>query len=84
MTIVEAMASGCVPVVRDAAGPREIITPDTGFLWKSVNEAVDHVARIMSNEMLRKKLSVNAIQRAKKFDVQAYQKRLMEIIQQYS
>jgi glycosyltransferase involved in cell wall biosynthesis len=84
MTIVEAMASGCVPVVRDAAGPREIITPESGFLWKSVSQAVKHIARILSNEKLRQKLSLNAIQRAKKFDIPAYQKRLMEIIRQYS
>lgn len=84
MTIVEAMASGCIPVVRDAAGPKEIITPESGFLWRSTNEAVEHIARILSDDQLQRKLSLNAIKRARRFDVQSYKRRLIEIIQQYT
>jgi glycosyltransferase involved in cell wall biosynthesis len=81
ITIVEAMASGCVPIVRNAGGPREIITSESGLMWDSIPEAIKHVSNILSDEKLRKKLSSEAVERAKKFSPEVYQKRLIEIIQ---
>ncbi|HWY28046.1 MAG TPA: glycosyltransferase, partial [Candidatus Sulfotelmatobacter sp.] len=34
ITIVEAMAAGCVPIVHDSGGPREIVGEDIGFRWR--------------------------------------------------
>lgn len=82
ITIVEAMASGCIPIVRNATGPREIVTSESGFKWNSIYEAIKYISKILSNGELRQKLSSNAVERAKKFSPEAYQKRLIEIIQQ--
>jgi len=81
ITIVEAMASGCIPIVRNAAGPREIVTSESGFKWDSICEAIKYISKILSNEELRQKLSSNVVERAKKFSPEAYQKSLIEIIQ---
>ncbi|HZY47165.1 MAG TPA: glycosyltransferase, partial [Candidatus Bathyarchaeia archaeon] len=35
ITVVEAMSAGCVPIVHDSGGPKEIVQ-DVGFLWYSV------------------------------------------------
>ncbi|MBO0889214.1 glycosyltransferase, partial [Candidatus Bathyarchaeota archaeon] len=47
ISIVEAMAAGCVPVVHDSGGPREIVTPEVGFRWLQVDEAVKRIAALM-------------------------------------
>jgi glycosyltransferase involved in cell wall biosynthesis len=82
IAIVEAMASGCIPIVRNATGPREIVTSESGFKWNSINEAIKYISKILLNEELRQKLSSNALERAKKFSPEAYQKRLVEVIRQ--
>ena len=38
ITIVEAMAAGCVPVVNDSGGPPEIVSDDVGYRWNSIGE----------------------------------------------
>ena len=47
MTTVEAMAGGCVPVVIDKAGQREIITPDVdGFRWSTPQQLMSQTERV--------------------------------------
>src|SRR5690348_11024217 len=44
ITIVEAMAASCVPVVNDSGGPREIVSNEVGFRWSQIDEAVGQVS----------------------------------------
>lgn len=46
MTVVEAALNGCVPLVYDAAGPKEIVeTIGAGYCYKTVDEAVRFLTR---------------------------------------
>lgn len=46
VSIVEAMASGCVPIVHDSGGPREFVPKD--LRYKSIEEAVMKIERAIS------------------------------------
>lgn len=81
ITTVEAMASGCVPVVINAGGQPEIITPDSGFIWNTREELKKFTQQIVENEDLRIKLMKNAIARSQYFDINAFKKRFKEIIE---
>jgi len=81
ITIVEAMASGCIPIVRNSGGPVEIVTKEVGFKWNSIREAVTQISRILSDKDLQEKLSFGAIQRAQTFNPEVFQEKIIEIIQ---
>ncbi|MFZ2202217.1 MAG: glycosyltransferase family 4 protein, partial [Microgenomates group bacterium] len=49
ITTVEAMAAGCVPVVVDKGGQREIITPGTGYLCDSVEKMVETTVDLLNS-----------------------------------
>jgi glycosyltransferase involved in cell wall biosynthesis len=83
IVIVEAMAAGCVPVVHDSGGPREIVTPSVGFRWNSVNEAEEQITTLMQNEGLRQKLSRAAMDRSKLFSAERFEAGLSGIVENY-
>src|SRR5438445_7653949 len=56
ITIVEAIAAGCVPVVNDSGGRREIVTSDVGWRWKTLDEAVHQIFAMDNDEAIRRKL----------------------------
>src|SRR5467141_817202 len=57
ITIVEAMAAGCVPIVHDSGGPREIVTSDVGFRWSHLLAAVRQITTLAEDDRLRRELS---------------------------
>ena len=83
IAIVEAMASGCVPVVHDSGGPREIVTDQVGYRWKNLSEAVDKIARLVSDEMLRREMSAAASARAQLYSSAAFESGLAKILVDY-
>ena len=83
ITIVEAMASGCVPVVHDSGGPREIVTREVGFRWTETTQAADQISKLMENEPFRTKLSEAASVRANTFSTEAYESTLTHELAKY-
>lgn len=80
ITTVEAMAGGCVPVVFDGGGHREIVRDGVdGFLWSSLSERCDGTMRIVHDESLRSRLSDAARIRAEAFSDEAFAGRWREI-----
>jgi glycosyltransferase involved in cell wall biosynthesis len=76
MTTVEAMAGGCVPIVIDRAGQKEIVRPDVdGYRWDSPDGLFDATVRVASDEQLRVRLSGSAQERAQAFSDQAFAER---------
>ena len=59
---VEAMGAGCVPVVINAGGQKEIVENEkSGFLWNTIDELIEKTNKIMKDHSLWKKMSENAI-----------------------
>ena len=80
MTTVEAMAGGCVPIVIDKAGQKEIITPGVdGYRWSTPAQLKQQTARIAGDEALRARLSAAAVRRSATFSDEAFADRWQEI-----
>jgi glycosyltransferase involved in cell wall biosynthesis len=76
MTTVEAMAGGCVPVVIDRAGQKEIVRPDVdGYRWNTPAELIDATVRVGSDEALRARLAASSQARAQAFSDEAFAER---------
>lgn len=80
ITTVEAMASGCVPVVINMGGQKEIITENSGFKWNTRNELINYTVKLIKNEKLLKQMSEAAITRSRFFSRNNFKNKFKEII----
>ena len=67
ISIVEAMSYGCVPLVFNAGGPREIVTPDSGVTWDKLSELEQQTLALINNSQAWANFSVAARNRAANF-----------------
>jgi glycosyltransferase involved in cell wall biosynthesis len=74
ITIVEAMSAGCVPVVHDSGGPREIVDGEIGFRWKSIEDVP-----VLTREAMKTSPSTAASTRAEDFSFERFERRLSSI-----
>jgi glycosyltransferase involved in cell wall biosynthesis len=80
MTTVEAMAGGCVPVVIDRAGQREIVRHGIdGYRWTAPEQLLSFTRRLATEEELRIRLAAEAVQRAQQFSDAAFAERWRSI-----
>jgi glycosyltransferase involved in cell wall biosynthesis len=80
ITTVEAMAAGCVPVVIDKAGQREIVRHGTdGYRWTTLAELEALTRMVAGDEALRARLAASAVERAATFSEEAFATRWREI-----
>lgn len=75
ITTVEAMASGCVPVVISAGGQKEIVTPSSGFVWTNIDDLVEKTYLLTQDSELLTRLKRGAIERAQYFSRAAFRER---------
>ncbi len=80
ITIVEAMAAGCVPIVHDSGGPREIVTSDVGFRWSNLSAAARQIVMLAENDSLRRQLSAAASVRARQFRSEVFESEMTRIL----
>ena len=81
ITVVEAMASGCVPVVVKKGGLPEIITPGTnGYLWSDYSQAIEMTSKLINRQDLFKTLSLAAIKTSKKFSKDNFESEFLAIL----
>ena len=81
MTTVEAMSGGCIPIVIDKGGQREIVTDGCGFRWNTIEELVRQTESvIMGNNA--EKLRLNAVRRAHNFSKEMFSEQLSSILDQ--
>ncbi|MDP3711105.1 MAG: glycosyltransferase [Mycobacteriales bacterium] len=85
MTTVEAMAAGCVPVVIDRAGQKEIVREAVdGYRWQTTEQLVERTVAVASDEALRTRLATSAIERAQVFSENAFADRWHAIVAKHS
>jgi len=78
---VEGMAGGCVPIVIDRAGQKEIVREGVdGFRWSTVEELMDRTVAVAADEGLRARLAASAVERAAAYDTEAFRKRWAAIV----
>jgi glycosyltransferase involved in cell wall biosynthesis len=84
ITIVESMAAGCVPVVNDSGGPREIVSDEVGYRWSTVDQAVAQVSELVNDDSVRRRLSNGAAFRAKQFGPEVFELGLGSVLREYA
>ncbi len=80
ITIVEAMAAGCVPIVHDSGGPREIVTSDVGFRWPDLPTAARQITTLAENDPLRRGFSAASSARAKQFRPEVFESEMTRVL----
>ncbi len=80
ITTVQAAAAGCLPVVHDSGGQREIV-PDEHLRWNSRDEAVARLRRLeaLDSGALRR-LRLKFIREMKRFDRSVFEEKFRRII----
>ena len=80
---VEAMSAGCVPVVIDKGGQREIVEHGvSGFLWSSLEELKGYTELLMRNEKLRQAMQKAARDRAVIFSREHFVGRFLRLLKE--
>lgn len=80
MTTVEAMSAGAVPVVLDAGGQPEIVTPETGFLYKSLDQLIDSTNSLIKDKKTLKSMSAAAQTRAQDFSKSKFTQKFLSLL----
>lgn len=80
ITIVEAMAAGCVPVVHDSGGPREIVTKGVGFRWQNLAVAAQQIKNLVENDQLRREFSAASSARAQEFGPEVFESEVARVL----
>lgn len=83
MATVEAMRSGCVPIVISSGGQREIVRNGVdGFLCKDVGELVTNSVSVAENSRRLAAVSREAISRSEDFSGRVFDTRVLEVVRQ--
>jgi len=69
ISVVEAMAAGCIPIVHDSGGPKEVIGP-FGYVYKSTAECVECVNKALESKIEPQKIA----ERTKHFSSENFKK----------
>lgn len=82
ITTVEAMSAGVVPVVINAGGQKEIVEDGkNGYLWDNLSELKNKTLKLINNEEVLKKLSIEAEKRAEFFSENRFCKEITNLIE---
>jgi glycosyltransferase involved in cell wall biosynthesis len=83
MTVAEAMQSGCIPLVFDGGGMREIVRPaENGYLFSSVVELVGTTVRLFDEPALRASLAAAAWSAGKGFSKEVFAGRVRALVRE--
>ncbi len=81
ITTVEAMASGCVPVVINAGGQKEIVKHNlNGFLWKTEKDLITMTLKLIKDKNLCKSMSKQALQDSRKYSKDRFCQQIKELL----
>ncbi len=79
---VQAMAAGCIPVVIDKGGSREIVENGyNGFLFSNLKQLKEKSLKVINDTKLQNKLVKNSLKSCKKYNSENFEKRLHKIIE---
>jgi len=83
ISTVEAMTAGCVPIVFNGGGQKEIIQEGAnGFLWSTKEELVEKSLHVFNNKSLQTSLVESAQKTAQGFSSDAFCKNLGDIMKE--
>lgn len=81
ITVVEAMASGLVPVVISKGGIPEIVDNGVnGYLWQTIDELVSRTKNLIDNPDTLKLMSQQSILNCQQFSKNNFEKKLLSVV----
>lgn len=81
ITVVEAMASGCVPVVTNLGGHKDIVNNgNDGFLWDTTEELIEITQGLIKNTDKLKEISQKAIEKSKMFSTDIFYEKIDSLV----
>lgn len=82
ITTVEAMSQGCVPIVLDKGGQREIVDHGVdGFRWNTEDELCAYTRKVMNREVDVEAMKESAIKKSKDFDEKIFRRKIRKIVE---
>jgi len=83
MTVAEAMQCGCVPLVFDGGGMREIVrSGENGYLFSSLTELIETTIRLLDKPALRPNLAEAAWKAGRSFSKEVFAGRVKDLVQE--
>ena len=81
ISIVEAMAGGCVPIIAAKGAASELVDDgESGYLWHTLDEWRERTLEVIADDALRQRLSQRAAERAKRFGRDVFRRTLLEVV----
>ncbi|MCA1602183.1 MAG: glycosyltransferase, partial [Acidobacteria bacterium] len=81
ISTVEAMAAGCVPVVINKGGQREIVQHGVnGFLWDTLEELKEYTAMLMNDDKLHARMAEAARESARLYSREMFVGNFLRLI----
>ncbi len=81
ITTIEAMASGCVPLIFPSGGQKEIVEDGkNGLYWQTKEELISKTVHLINNINWEEKLSAKARKKSQEYDVTTFKNKLEELI----
>ena len=81
ITLIESMASGCVPIVHNSGGFKEIIdNSKNGFLWDNLSDLVNLTKETIGKPSRLWEMSINAQQKSKSYSYEKFKSKIEYII----
>ncbi len=80
ISTVEAMASGCVPVVYAAGGQKEIVGNNEGHTWTTIEELKSITKNLIEDPKQLATLSSQAMVKARDYDTAQFEVRLNDLV----
>ena len=81
MVGTEALAAGCIPMLFDGGGLREIVRHGKdGFLWRTTEELTGHTRAVAREPALRGRLAAAGPERAGAFSQERFVRRFTEVV----
>lgn len=81
LTLVEAMAAGCVPVVYDAGGYKEIVkNEENGFLWGKTGDLIARTQELIKEKKILTGISKKARESASNFSYERFKMKVTKLL----
>lgn len=81
ISLVEAMAAGCVPVVTNLGGHKEIVTQGVdGFLFDNLTELIDYTFALIAGPKMMTQLSTSGQAKSKMFGTDKFYEKTLALV----
>ena len=81
IAVAESMSAGCVPLVTNRGGHKEIIEDNIdGFLWESADDLENLTAKIIKDERSLKEIAKKAEKKSQEYSEENFAKKVLELV----